>query len=127
MKSQLSAFALNIAGAAGADDVLWRCSGYLHHRLHVHVRRANASTREAAATVTTLTLPVPAQGSAQQSDHDAACWGVPGPDVASGAVSVCVCACVVCILLGCVCMHSCKYIIMRVVCVVSMPCSMRLI
>jgi hypothetical protein len=54
--------------------------------------------RKAAATVTTLTLPVPAQGSGQQSDQDAACGGVPGPDVASDTVSACVCACALCIL-----------------------------
>ncbi len=36
---------------------------------------------------TTLTLPVPEQESDGQPDHDAACGRVPGPHVASSAVS----------------------------------------
>ena len=38
-------------------------------------------------THTTLTMHVPVQESCQQSDHDAACRRVPGPHVASKAVS----------------------------------------
>ncbi len=54
--------------------------------------RCTARTREAASCVTTLTkcvlcVCVPEQGSPQQSDHDAACGRVPGPHVASKAVS----------------------------------------
>jgi hypothetical protein len=48
-----------------------------------------ACTREAAASPLTHCVCVPEQVSIQQSDHDAACGRVPGPQFTTAAVSSC--------------------------------------